>query len=85
MNKTFVVTLVGLTAAWASSARGADSLKKLSGGTLNGSVKSMSKTEVVFEKTTGASETVPITDIESLFFEGEGQIKLARNQIAACI
>jgi tetratricopeptide (TPR) repeat protein len=49
----------------------ADTIKKLSGGTVNGSIESIGKTEVVLKKTAGLDETLPVNDIDVIFFDGE--------------
>ena len=67
------ITLVdlGLFGA-AGQVRAADVLKKLStNATTNGKFTSSGKTEVTIEKTTGATDTVPVNDIDWLSFDGE--------------
>lgn len=65
-----LVLVLGVMLA-GGSLHAADTIKKISGGTVNGTIKSIGKNEVVLEKTTGASETVPVNDIEMIFFDGE--------------
>jgi tetratricopeptide (TPR) repeat protein len=60
-----------LLLAGSATVRAADTIKKISGGTVNGSIESIGKTEVVLKKTTGADETVPVNDIDVIFFDGE--------------
>jgi tetratricopeptide (TPR) repeat protein len=54
-----------------SGTRAADTVKKISGGTINGSIQSLGKSEVVIEKQAGGTETVPITDVETITFDNE--------------
>ena len=81
--KKFGVTLavLGLIGA-AGQVQAADVLKKISTNTtINGRFTSLGKTEVTIEKTTGASETVPVNDIDWLSFDGEPTIlKTIRTQ-----
>jgi tetratricopeptide (TPR) repeat protein len=66
----FILGLAALLAA-TTSLRAADTIKKLSGGTVNGTIKSIGKTEVVIDKTAGAADTIPVNDIDVIFFDGE--------------
>ncbi|HEY5311240.1 MAG TPA: hypothetical protein VIK18_01930, partial [Pirellulales bacterium] len=73
MKRRALHLTLGLTLLLAASAstRAADTIKKLSGGTVNGTIESIGKTEVVLKKTTGADETVPVNDIDVIYFDGE--------------
>jgi tetratricopeptide (TPR) repeat protein len=81
--KKFAVTLavLGLLGA-VGHAHAADVLKKIStNSTINGRFTNLGKTEVTIEKTTGATETVPVNDVDWLSFDGEPSIlKTIRTQ-----
>ncbi len=65
------LVVLGLIGA-ASQVRAADVLKKISTNTTtNGKFTNVSKNEVTIEKPTGASDTVPVNDIDWLSFDGE--------------
>lgn len=65
------LAILGLIGA-AGQVRAADVLKKISTNTtINGRFTNLGKTEVTIEKTTGATETVPVNDIDWLSFDGE--------------
>jgi tetratricopeptide (TPR) repeat protein len=75
------LAILGLFGA-AAPLHAADVLKKISTNTtINGRFTSLGKTEVTIEKTSGASETVPVNDIDWLSFDGEPTIlKTIRTQ-----
>ncbi len=75
------LAILGLISA-ASPLHAADVLKKISTNTtINGRFTNLGKSEVTIEKTSGASETVPVNDIEWLSFDGEPTIlKTIRTQ-----
>lgn len=63
---------VGLAAGlFAAPVWGLDSVKKQSGQTVSGTIKSISKNEVEIEKTAGGSEKISVLDIDSVRFDGE--------------
>jgi tetratricopeptide (TPR) repeat protein len=65
----FLVVACGLT--WTTVASAADAVKRVSGATINGTITKMTATDVTIEKTGGAAETVPVTDIEEVIFDKE--------------
>ena len=75
------LAILGLIGA-AGQVHAADVLKKISTNTtINGKFTNMGKTEVTIEKTTGATETVPVNDIDWLSFDGEPtMLKTIRTQ-----
>lgn len=72
MKKFCIASFVaaGLLAA-ASGSHAADTVKKLSGGSVQGTIKTIGRNEVSIELRTGTSETIPTSDIESIVFDGE--------------
>jgi tetratricopeptide (TPR) repeat protein len=82
MKKLGVTLAILSLISTASHVQAADVLKKLSTNTtINGKFTSLGKTEVTIEKTTGATETVPVNDIDWLSFDGEPTIlKTVRTQ-----
>jgi tetratricopeptide (TPR) repeat protein len=60
-----------------------DVLRKTNGDTLRGDVAMSSPNEVVVTRANGTEETVPVTDIERIEFEGEPvQFRLVRSSVA---
>lgn len=60
-----------------------DSVKKLSGSTVSGTIKSVNKNEVEIEKTVGGAEKVPAIDVEFVKYDGEPvQLAGVRSQSA---
>jgi predicted negative regulator of RcsB-dependent stress response len=84
MLKHSWLAALAVSLALCSSASAVDTVKKVSGGTINGTLKSIGKTEVSIEKTgSSTAETVPVNDVEVIFFEGEPpQLKLVRSSVA---
>lgn len=78
------ILAIGVLLVAAAPLQAADTIKKISGGTINGSIKSIDKNEVVLEKTTGATETVKVDDIDAIFFDGEPpMLKSVRSSAAS--
>ncbi len=56
---------------FAAPAWALDSVKKLSGQTVSGTIKTVTKNDVDIEKTAGGVEKVPVTDVEYVRYDGE--------------
>jgi hypothetical protein len=88
MNRfRFALTLTLLATAAVmlpTAADAADTIKRISGPSLNGTIKSIGKSEVTIEKQSGSSDTVPVNDIEAIYFDGEpGPLKSVRSSVAS--
>jgi tetratricopeptide (TPR) repeat protein len=63
--------LVFAVSLFAAQAWALDSVKKLSGPTVSGTIKAVTKNDVDIEKTAGGVEKVPVTDVDYVRYDGE--------------
>jgi tetratricopeptide (TPR) repeat protein len=76
---TFAVLLMAASSAWAF-----DTVRKTDGKTVNGTLKGVTDTEVQIEKQAGSSESIPLSDVDVIFYDGEpGPLRTARTQAAS--
>jgi tetratricopeptide (TPR) repeat protein len=76
--------VVGLTLALfcASQASALDSIRKHNNQRVSGTLKSVTATEATIDVTGGKLEKIPVTDIESIEYDGEpNDLKLARSAL----
>ena len=71
MKRFVLPALLLLLVALATPAWALDSVKRLSGTNVSGTIKTITKNEVEIEKTAGGAEKIPVTDVEAVFFDGE--------------
>lgn len=60
-----------------------DSVRRVGGAAVSGTVQAATKNEVRIDKTVGGSETIPINEVEAIFYDGEPpNLRLVRTAVA---